>query len=114
MNLKFGSILVALTVVLTACGAGNICDRTSPCPNDVMTTPAQRDQCKSTLAANQQSACYSEALSYLNCLADQTVCGSDGKTDSTLTATKRTNNCTMQTVAATTCCSKNPTATACN
>ena len=108
------SILAALTVGLVGCGGGNFCDRSSPCPNDTMSTPAQRDQCKQTLQANANSACYAESLAYLNCLADQRTCGSNGQTDPVLTGTKVTNNCTMQTVAAQTCCTKNPTATACN
>ena len=108
------SILMALAMGLVACGGGNFCDRSSPCQNDTMSTPAQRDQCKSTLNANMNSPCYSETLALANCILDQTVCGSDGKTDSALTLTKWSNNCTMQSVARSTCCTKNPTASACN
>lgn len=103
-----------LTLALLAgCSASSLCDRNSLCKNDLIPTPADRDTCKATLTANMNSACYNEVLAAATCGDDNAVCAANGKTDATLSATKITNNCTMQVVARNTCCVKNPTATAC-
>jgi hypothetical protein len=109
------STLIAplLAALLSACGAGSLCDRNSLCQNDPIATPGERETCRSTLNANMNSACYSEVVATLNCGSDNAICGSDGKTDSTLTSTKVTNNCTSQIANQLACCTKNPTATAC-
>lgn len=112
---KPSTIVPALVTaaLLAGCSASSLCDRTSQCKNDPIPTPADRDTCKNTLAANMNSACYNEVVATANCGEDNVICGSDGKTDGALSATKITNNCTMQVVARNSCCQKNPTATAC-
>jgi hypothetical protein len=97
---------------LAACGT-DPCTRESPCPNDVPRTQAQKDQCSATLKANENSACYSEAVSFTNCTIDNLVCGGNGKTDLILSATQTTNNCTNQKADYVACCTKNRGATAC-
>ncbi len=114
MNLRL--VLVLSTVVFSvACGASSdaYCNRNLPCPNDTPPTQADRDSCKASLNANANAACYAEALSYANCLQDQTVCGGDGKKDAALSATKAENNCTNQTANYSSCCIKNPNSTIC-
>jgi hypothetical protein len=106
-------VFAAIAIVSASCGGGSPCDRSSPCPNDTMATPAERDQCKSTLNANMNSPCYNETISLANCITDNTVCSSAGKTDPALSQTKWMNNCTSQLVSRSTCCTKNPTASAC-
>ncbi len=113
MNLTRLSAVVTMAVIVGACGT-SYCERPNLCKNDPIATPADRDTCKATLTANQNSACYNEVLAFATCAGDNAVCGSDGKTDAALTSTKVTNNCVSQYVAQNTCCTKNPTATACS
>ena len=106
---------VALAVVSVACSsaADDICTKASPCGNDVPATQAQKDQCISTLKANESSACYSEGISYLQCQQNNIVCGGDQKTDAKLSATQIENNCKNQLADVRSCCTKNPSATVC-
>ena len=104
--------ILAVLVSAAGCG-GSYCDRNSPCKNDVQPTPAQRDACRASFTANQGAQCFGEAVSYLNCTADATVCGSDGKTDGALTGTKIQNNCSAALTNVMACCTKNPTSTTC-
>jgi hypothetical protein len=114
VNLRL--VLVLSSVVFSAaCGASaDPCSRNSPCPNDTPATQAERDQCKAQLNANANAACYSDYLSYANCYLDQTVCGGNGQSDTTLTATKAMNNCTNQRANLSSCCIKNPNSTVCS
>ena len=106
-------ITLALALSLVSCGPGSPCDRSSPCPNDPKTSDADKQSCRNNLNANMNSPCYSESVSLLNCWLDQTVCGSDGKTDGLNTLTKISNNCSKQSSAQATCCQNNASASAC-
>lgn len=105
--------LMATTLFGLAACASDPCARESPCPNDVPRTQAQKDQCSATLKANENSACYSEAVSLTNCRIDNLVCGGNGKTDIILSATQSTNNCKNQQADYVACCTTNRGATAC-
>ncbi len=105
-------LAIALGISATAC-ATDPCSRTSPCPNDTPPTQSERDQCRATLSAQSSSACYAEAVAYFNCSIDNTVCGGDGMTDPALSATRAQNNCANQRANAVACCTRNPSATAC-
>ncbi len=105
-------VLLAAAAALSGCGV-HYCDRQSLCENDPIPTPADRRACRSSLDANQNSPCQREALSYSECAASNVMCGSDGKTDGALTATKVTNNCKAERDAQTTCCNANRSASAC-
>ena len=111
MKDAIGVVLVGF-VLLVGCGSPDPCGPSS-CPNDVMATPAMMNSCRQLLDANKNSACYSQAYSYLSCQVQQRSCGSDGKTDENVTGTKITNNCKPQLDAAIQCCSTNKMATAC-
>lgn len=116
MNRTIVSILgVALAVVAVACSsaADDICTKNSPCGNDVPPTQAQKDQCISTLKANETSECYSEGVSFLQCQQNNIVCGGDQKTDGKLSATQIENNCKNQKADLLSCCTKNSSATVC-
>lgn len=102
-----------LLVVACSSSASAICNRESPCPNDVPATQAQKDQCVSTLKANESSDCYNEVVTYVECQLDNVVCGGDQKTDGKLSATQAENNCKNQKADAVACCTKSPSATAC-
>ena len=106
------AIVVALAVTSLGCG-GNICSRNSPCPNDAQRTQAQRDQCQATLDAYAGAACFNEVLDLENCYMDNQVCGADGTTDTNLSNTKATTNCTNPSANLSACCVKNPASTAC-
>jgi hypothetical protein len=112
MNLSNWSITTLLAASLVAC-ASDPCGRSSPCPNDVPATQAQREQCRATFQANASSACYAEAVALSNCSVDNIVCGGDGRTDAALTATRAQNNCTNQRANYVACCTRSPTSTAC-
>ncbi len=107
------SLAAAVVLTIVACGSSDPCNRTSPCPNDVPATQAQKDQCSATLKANENSACYSERVAFANCQLDNIVCGGNGQTDVILSGTQATNNCTNQRADVLACCTKNPSATAC-
>ncbi len=111
MKTIFVSIVAALTSV--ACSSSDPCNRNSTCPNDTPLTQSQKDQCSASYKANQSSACYSEVVTFNNCLLDNRVCGGDGKTDVKLSATQAENNCTNQKANVLSCCTKNANATAC-
>ncbi len=112
MKQRFIGLALALGISAAAC-ATDPCSRTSPCPNDTPPTQAERDQCRATLTAQSNSACYGEVIAYVNCRLDNTVCGGDGMTDSALTDTRAQNNCANQRADALACCTRNPSATAC-
>lgn len=103
-----------LVVAIGAAGCStNLCERKSPCANDVQRTQAQIDQCKASLDANSKSDCYSEALAFANCQIDNIVCGGDGKTDAKLSETQIENTCRDQKANIVSCCVKSPNATVC-
>lgn len=112
MKLSLISFVLAASSALVGC-ASDPCGRNSPCPNDTPPTQSQREQCRATFQANSSSPCYSEAVALSNCSIDNTVCGGDGKTDSALSATAARNNCSNQTANYVACCTRNPTASAC-
>jgi hypothetical protein len=103
---------VACAVMLAACGS-DPCSKPSPCPNDVMKTPAQIDQCRASLDANKNAPCYQLALATGECIQSSTVCTAGGTTDGALTITKASNNCKNQIDASTSCCMTNASSSAC-
>lgn len=106
--------VIAATVAFAAGCGGNVCDRPPPCPGDPSPSETDRAQCRATLEANASSACYSEAYAYSECAVyTAAVCGGDGKYSYSLTATKAASICVNQKANVTSCCVKNPSATAC-
>src|SRR5882762_6655241 len=104
--------VAVVAFALAGCG-GDYCSRNSMCPNDPQQTQAQRDQCRAQLQANQNSPCYGEGLAYVNCYADNQVCGGNGTSDVGLWATKASNNCRNQAANVSSCCIKNPHTSLC-
>ncbi|MBL8956080.1 MAG: hypothetical protein JNK82_35230 [Myxococcaceae bacterium] len=111
MSSRTCAVLVSM-LFLGGCGV-SYCDRQSICPNDPIPTPSDRQSCHSAQEAHQNSPCYREALAHSTCAGNNVVCGDDGKTNATLTATKVTNNCKPERDAQTACCNANANASAC-
>jgi len=98
------SITVALLIVsgfvVSACGS----DPCSPkCSADPALSAAELKACQNP---DKTVKCYAEAKAAADCGREQTVCGTDNKTDNVKTAENYATKCKTQLEAYTTCAAK--------
>jgi hypothetical protein len=104
--------VIGLAFGMLGCG-GDFCSRLSPCPSDPKPTESEIKTCRQQLDSRKGHPCGNEFIVYLNCTADNLVCGSDGKVDAAGSASKTQERCNDAFADALACCIANQDSPAC-
>src|SRR5262245_12219340 len=102
-------------VIVAACGsssAQDLCTKAPKCSSDPPRT-TDVTACNQRVAELESEACWTEYLGKYKCIDEQTVCGTDQKTDANATSAAVTQKCGNQTATYKSCCSVSPKAGPC-